>query len=105
MLIALALAVMTTAADTLTGPGISHTLAMARAKQISAVRYELRMDVTNRDTLSGHATVRFARQGNADVILDFRGYGFSNVRANDDAVTPVARNGHLVIPARALRAG
>ncbi|MES2177158.1 MAG: M1 family aminopeptidase [Gemmatimonadota bacterium] len=92
------------AADTLTGPGVSHSLASQRAKQISRVRYALRLDVTRRDTLYGHARVQFDRSGASDLVLDFRGLGFSNVSVNGVAVTPRTLNGHLVFPAASLRA-
>jgi aminopeptidase N len=93
------------AADSLTGTGVSHALAARRAAQISAVRYELAFDVTRRDTLLGHATLRFARKGGGDVIVDFRGLGYSSVMANGNAITPRAENGHLVIDAKSLRDG
>jgi aminopeptidase N len=92
-------------ADTLTGPGVSRALAERRAAQITEVRYALNLDVTRRDTATGHARVRFVRRGGGDVILDFRGLGFSNVTANDVRVAPRTEHGHLVIAAGALRDG
>src|SRR5438105_3878207 len=92
-------------ADTLTGTGVSHQLAVARAKQLDSVRYELRFDVTNRDTLVGHAQIRFRRRAAGDVIMDFRGLSYGHVSANGQALTPSARNGHLVLPASTLRTG
>ncbi|MDB4916502.1 MAG: aminopeptidase [Gemmatimonadetes bacterium] len=93
------------AADSLTGTGISHALAQHRAAQIANVRYALDFDVTRRDTLVGHATVRFARKGGGDVILDFRGLGYSDVVANGSVIVPRFEHGHLVVPAAALRNG
>ena len=92
-------------ADSLTGPGISHALAVLRAAHIVDVRYALAFDVTHRDTLFGHASVRFVRRGGGDVILDFRGLGYSRVMANGVAVVPRAENGHLVVGGMALRDG
>ena len=92
-------------ADSLTGPGISRALADRRAMQLSNVRYGLDLDVTRRDTLVGRAHVRFTRRGGGDVILDFRGLGFSGVHANGAATTPRVDNGHLVLAAAALRDG
>ena len=91
--------------DSLTGPGVSHQLAERRSAQIRAVRYALEFDVTQRDTLVGHARISFDRRGGGDVVLDFRGLGFSQVVANEQPITPLAKNGHLVIPANALRDG
>ena len=88
------------------GPGVSRALAEHRARQIATPRYALALDVTRRDTLVGEATVRFARRGGGDVVLDFRGLGLSAVAVN---ARPLARpewNGaHLRIPASALRDG
>ena len=91
--------------DSLTGPGISRALAEHRAAQIAEVRYTLQLDVTRRDTVVGHARVSFLRSGGGDVILDFRGLGYSSVTANGAATSPRAEHGHLVIAAAALRNG
>ncbi|MEP6618349.1 MAG: M1 family aminopeptidase [bacterium] len=93
------------AADSLTGPGVSHALAERRALQLADVRYALRLDVTRRDTAMGHAVVRFRVRVAADVILDFRGIGYSNVMVNSVPLRPRALNGHLVLPAASLRQG
>ena len=74
--------------DGLTGPGVSRALAERRAAQIAQVRYALQLDVTRRDTALGHARVRFVRRGGGDVILDFRGLGYSNVMANGATASP-----------------
>jgi aminopeptidase N len=93
------------AADSLTGTGVSLALAERRAAQIANVRYALDMNVTRRDTLDGHATLRFVRRGGGDVILDFRGLSHARATANGVAVTPRAVNGHLVFAAATLRNG
>ena len=92
-------------ADDLTGPGVSRALAERRSMQIAQVRYVLHLDVTRRDTALGRAHVRFVRRGGGDVILDFRGLGYSNVLANGVPVSPRAEHGHLVIASAALRDG
>jgi len=91
--------------DSLTGPGVSQALAQRRAAQIADVRYALQLDVTRRDTATGHTRVHFTRRSGGDVIIDFRGLGFSNVMANGVAASPRAEHGHLVFPASALRDG
>ena len=91
--------------DSLTGPGVSHALAELRAAQIADVRYTLDLDVTRRDTLRGHALVRFVRRGGGDVVIDFRGLGYAQTTANGVPVVPRAEHGHLVIAGSALRDG
>lgn len=86
--------------------GVSHPLAIARARSISDVRYDLALDVTARDTAPGHVTVAFQRRGSGDVILDFRGRRLGAVVVNGTALAKPHFNGaHLVLPASALRAG
>ena len=92
-------------ADSLTTVGISHALAQRRAAQLSNVRYSLDLDVTRRDTVAGHARVRFARRGGGDVILDFRGLGYSSITANGMPASARVDRGHLVLAAAALRDG
>ncbi|MDB4899459.1 MAG: aminopeptidase, partial [Gemmatimonadetes bacterium] len=93
------------ASDTLAGPGISRALAERRANDVSDVRYALRLDVTARDTATGHADLRFRRRGTGDLVLDFRGPSFDHVVVNGRAVAPRVVNGHLILPADALRRG
>ena len=92
-------------ADTLTGPGVSRALAERRAAQIADVHYDLRLDVTRRDTALGYLRVRFVRRGGGDVILDFRGLAYSSITANGIAASARAEHGHLVVAAAALRDG
>jgi aminopeptidase N len=88
------------------GPGVSRQLASWRAARVRDVRYDLRLDVTRRDTAVGHVTVRFVRTGSGDAVLDWRGLGLSNVRANGAPVTGLTADGaHVRIPAAALRPG
>ncbi|HEU4996588.1 MAG TPA: M1 family aminopeptidase [Gemmatimonadaceae bacterium] len=111
LLAALALGV----GDSLMVAGISHDLALYRAAHIRAVRYDLDLDVTRRDTVVGSVRVSFTRVNGGDVILDFRGYSLSSVKVNgvaakvatDGAGTnAVSYNGaHLRIPAARLADG
>ncbi len=91
--------------DSLTGSGVSRELATLRAAQIADVRYTLALDVTRRDTLVGHATIRFVKRGGGDVIIDFRGLSQSGSRANGVPVSPRVENGHLIVASAALRNG
>ncbi|HEX8850045.1 MAG TPA: M1 family aminopeptidase [Gemmatimonadaceae bacterium] len=95
-----------TAPDSLTGPGVSHRLAVYRAARIADVRYDLSLDVTGRDTARGHVTIRFARRGAGDAILDWRGLALATTRVNGRETSGIVANGaHVRIPAAALRVG
>src|SRR5262245_9309354 len=105
-MLAIALALLASAApnDSLMGRGVSHELARYRAAHLSAVRYDLDLNVTRRDTVVGLARVSFTRKGGGDVILDFRGYSLSNVRVNNTPLeTPDFNGAHLRLPADKLR--
>ncbi len=92
--------------DAYMGHGISHELAAWRVKTVREVRYDLSFDVTAPDSAVGRVTVRFARTGTGDVILDYRGRRLSSASANGTAIPVAAFNGnHLRVPARLLRAG
>lgn len=103
------------ASDSLMAPGVSHELALYRAAHIRAVRYDLDLDVTRRDTVVGSVRVTFTRVNGGDVILDFRGYSISSVKvngvaaeiANGGAGTNAVHydGGHLRIPAARLADG
>ncbi|WP_235927563.1 M1 family metallopeptidase [Sandarakinorhabdus rubra] len=87
-------------------PGISQALARHRARQLSDVHYDLALDLTGTDRADGQVTARFTwRAGSGDVVLDFRGGPITDLRVNGRAVPAVMRNGHVRLPARALRGG
>ena len=88
------------------GPGISLALAQQRKRQISDVRYDIALDLTGTDRAEGLVTAHFAwRRGSGDVVLDFRGSVLADLRLNSRAVPVLAQNGHVLLPATALRAG
>jgi aminopeptidase N len=90
----------------LLAPGISQALARHRAATISAVRYDLTLDVTGLDSAVGRVSVRFRRTGTGDAVLDFRGRRLGQALANGRPLPPVpARGGHLVVPAALLVPG
>ncbi|HEX8693959.1 MAG TPA: M1 family aminopeptidase [Longimicrobium sp.] len=93
--------------DRLMQPGISLELARTRAATLSGVRYELALDLTQRDTAPGSVRIAFERKAGAgDLVLDFRGPWLGGVRANGAEVRDHAwENGHLRIPAGWLRTG
>lgn len=88
------------------GPGISHELAVWRARTIRDVRYDLWLDLTAPDSAVGRVRVSFARIGRGDVVLDFRGRRLRSATANAVAIPDRAFNGsHLRVPARLLTVG
>ena len=104
--LSLALLQAATPADSLTGPGVSQALARYRAARVADVRYDLSLDVTARDTARGHVTIRFARRGAGDALLDWRGLALATTRVNGRETPGVVANGaHIRIPAAALRGG
>jgi aminopeptidase N len=106
ILASLVLVVASAANDSLMAPGVSRELARYRAAQIRDVRYDLTLDVTNRDTALGTVRVSFTRLKGGDVYLDFRGHQFSNVIVNGEPMAAVEYNGaHMRFEAEALRSG
>jgi aminopeptidase N len=92
--------------DSLMGPGVSSSLAEYRRARIRDVRYDLSLDVTGRDTASGHLAVRFTLRRPGDVILDFRGHVLEAGSANGLPLANTEWNrAHVRIPAASLRAG
>ncbi len=93
-------------ADSLTGPGVAIALAEYRAARISQTRYDLALDVSDRDTAMGRITVRFVVRRPGDVILDFRGPSIARARVNGSAVAALDWNGaHVRIPGARIRMG
>ena len=88
------------------GRGVSHALAIHRARTIGDVRYDLALDVMARDSALGRVTVRFRRTGDGDVILDWRGRHLPSTQVNGRTISGITVNGaHLRIPAALLVAG
>ncbi len=104
--LSLVLAVLAAApVDSLLQRGVSLQLAEYRASRVSNVRYELQLDVTRRDTASGHVVIRFDRGRDGDAILDFRGLRLGTPTVNGRATTLAGDGAHLRIPAVMVRAG
>ena len=94
------------AVDPLMQPGISLALAKRRAAQITNIRYDIGLDVTAADRAVGAIEIRFDRRTDDDLILDFRGTVLAELMANGTPIAASARSdGHLVLPARALKRG
>ena len=90
-------------------PGVSAALASRRASQLGDVAYDLALDVTRSDFAAGTVSISFQRQGEDDVIIDFRGSSISRITANDKALDPsraaVWNGAHVRIPASVLQEG
>jgi len=93
--------------ETLMQTGISLELARERAATIADVRYDLWLDLTQRDSAAGTVRITFTRpRAGADLVADFRGQSLTELRANGDAVRDFEwKNGHVRIPGHHLRAG
>lgn len=90
----------------LPGRGVSHRLALWRARTVRDVRYDLALDVTALDSAVGRVTVRFRRTGAGDAILDFRGRRLTRALANGRAIPEDAADGaHIRVPAALLAPG
>ena len=104
-LLALAGASASDSVATYLGHGVSHELALWRARTLSEVRYDLALDLGSPDSAIGRVAVRFHRRGNEDVVLDFRGRRLVSTSANGTAAAPDYNGNHLRIPAALLRSG
>ncbi len=89
------------------GRGIALTLARRRAAQISAVRYDLSLDLTGSDRATGDIVIRFDRVADSgDLTLDFRGSVLDDLTVNGQPLAAGAlHDGHRVLPASLLKTG
>ncbi len=91
------------------GVGISQALARERAAVVAELRYEVRFSIPDHreDRVSGRVRIRFTLRRAQALALDFAqpGGSVSAVRSSGSAVDIVERDGHLLLPASALRAG
>ncbi len=86
--------------------GIPRELARQRAAQLSDVRYHLRFTLTPRaPSASGHEDLQFRSSSSAPVLLDFREGTLANLVVNGVAVPAKIENGHIELPASAVRPG
>ncbi|HTI36614.1 MAG TPA: M1 family aminopeptidase [Vicinamibacterales bacterium] len=92
-------------------PGVSETLAVARAHRISDVHYTvaLRIPSSREERVSGTETISFAlTDANTPVILDFapdKAGRLEGIRIGGNALTAEQVNGHIAIPATAIHTG
>ncbi|HUH11598.1 MAG TPA: M1 family aminopeptidase [Longimicrobiales bacterium] len=87
-------------------PGVSVELARWRAATLSDVEYDLALELTDTARAAGEVLIAVTRSPRAgDLVLDFRGPALHAVSANEVALEPEWRDGHLRIPAAALVTG
>lgn len=86
--------------------GIPRELARQRAAQISELRYRLRFTlVPHAASTAGHEELQFRSNFAAPVVLDFREGTIASVVVNGTTVPGKIENGHIELPASAVRAG
>jgi aminopeptidase N len=86
--------------------GIPRQLARERAARVSNARYRIRFDlVPHAATSNGHEELRFLLQGTGALLLDFRDGKLLKIAVNGAALATALDNGHIDLPASALREG
>lgn len=86
--------------------GIPRELARERAAEISELRYHLRFTLTpHASSASGHEDLEFRAGSSHAVLVDFREGSVTSLTVNGLAVPPTIANGHIELPANAIRAG
>ncbi len=84
-------------------PGVSRTLATARAARLSNLHYALSFHLTpHSPTIAGHETLTFADTGTGDLALDYRDGTISAASLNGKDIPTALENGHLNLPAVAM---
>ena len=87
-------------------PGISHTLAQARAARLSALHYALAFTLVPKAlTTAASETLTFSDSGSGDTAIDFRDGTLLTATLNGAALPTTLTNGHLILPAAALQHG
>jgi aminopeptidase N len=91
-------------------PGVSHALALQRASMVGALRYDLalRIPESREEAIRGRNRIQVElREAGRPLVLDFAPdrVGELGVRVNGVAVVCGVGQGHVVVPAEALRPG
>jgi aminopeptidase N len=86
--------------------GIPRALARERASRVSNVRYRLHFDLgAHAPATPGIEELRFGLRGTGPLLLDFRDGRLTKLSVNGDSLPTVLENGHIDIPASAMREG
>ena len=104
--IMMALALLSTQTAPAEEPGVSHALAISRAARLSDLRYKLVFTVKPHVAqVEGTETLRFSDSGAGDLALDYRDGTIFSASLNGTAIPATLENGHLILPASALKHG
>lgn len=86
--------------------GVPRELARERAREISNLRYRLSFTlIPHADSTRAHEEVRFNLSRPASLPIDFREGSVLKATVNGLSIATTLDNGHLVLPATALRSG
>ncbi len=86
--------------------GIPRELAENRAREVSEVRYNLSFTLERGTATSpGHEELHFELQHANALLLDFREGSVTNLMVNKHPLPAKTENGHIELPAMALRPG
>src|SRR5579863_2319729 len=86
--------------------GIPRQLARERAARVSNVRYRLNFDLeSHASTTQGSEQLQFVLRGTGPLLLDFRDGKLEQISVNGKPLTTALDNGHIDLPANALREG
>lgn len=89
-----------------TEPGVTRSLALARAARLSDLHYALAFTIRpHANALEGRETLLFSDSVASDLVLDFRDGTLASASLNNHAIATVLENGHLTLPASALVRG
>jgi aminopeptidase N len=86
--------------------GIPRQLALARARQISDLRYQLSYELKpHADSSAAHEEVRFRNNSTTPLWIDFREGVIGKALLNGAAIEARVENGHVLLPSTGLRTG
>jgi aminopeptidase N len=86
--------------------GISQPLAIARAARLSNIRYTLSFHLhLHADSTDATETLTFTNSAPGDLPLDYRDGNLTTAILNGQPISTAQVNGHLILPAAALRQG
>ena len=96
---AILLVVSNTAMAAPEGPGVSHTLAIARAARLSNLRYQLSFTLKEHESaVAGTETLSFESKSAGDLPIDYRDGVLQSASLNGHAIPTELQNGHLNLP-------
>jgi aminopeptidase N len=97
--VALMLLTSTAAMATPVEPGVSRSLAVARAAQLSDLHYRLSFNLKEHDsTVGGTETLQFESKSAGDVPIDYRDGVLLSAVLNGKAISTTLENGHFNLP-------